>query len=186
MQVTFNRIAVLVFALVALIVLSSAAFFAGKADSGTGSSSVTSQVNGLGKGTSTIHEQIKVKTASKASASKYKRGPRGKQGPRGLQGPAGPVGPAGPQGAQGAQGPSGTANLATYEGGLYTVAAGDIKSVTLTCPSGLKAAGGGFWADNELVLLNGSSPTGTTAWEIEVTNLDNTSSSSWRPYITCV
>lgn len=191
MQFVINRFTRLLVASLALIALVAAAFFVGRAESDSGTSSVASQVNGLGKGTGTIREQVKVKTSNGASASKSKRGargPRGEQGPQGLRGPAGPVGPAGPTGpagAQGAQGASGTANLASYQGSVYTVAAADIQSVTLVCPSGLKAAGGGFVTDNELVLLNGSSPSGTASWKTEVTNLDNTNAGNWRPYVIC-
>jgi hypothetical protein len=59
-------------------------------------------------------------------------------------------------------------------------------SVTLTCPSGLRAAGGGFYTDNPLILLNGSSPTSVASWEIEVTNLDDTNSGLWTPYVSCL
>jgi hypothetical protein len=170
-------------AVAALIVATAmAAFLAGRADSDSGSSPVATQVNGLGKGTKTIKEKLKASPSKKSAASKSKRGPRGPRGargPAGLQGPAGPVGPAGPQG------PSGTANLAAYQGSVYTVAAAGVQSVTLTCPTGMKAAGGGFFTDNELVLLNGSSPTGPTSWEIEVTNLDNVLAGNWRPYAIC-
>ncbi len=166
----------------AIIALALAAFLAGRADSNAGSSPVATQVTGLGKGTKTIKEKLKASSGKKASASKSKRGPRGPRGargPAGLQGPAGPVGPGGPAG------PSGTANLGAYQGSVYTVGVAGVQSVTLTCPAGMRSAGGGFFTDNELVLLNGSSPSGTTSWEVEVTNLDNTDVGNWRPYAIC-
>lgn len=169
----------------AIIALALAAFLAGRADSNAGSSPVATQVNGLGKGTKTIKEKLTASSGNKASVSKTTRGPRGPRGPRGAQGPAGLQGPAGPVGPGGPAGPSGTANLGAYQGSVYTVGAAGVQSVTLTCPTGMRAAGGGFFTDNELVLLNGSSPTSTTSWEIEVTNLDNSDVGNWRPYAIC-
>ncbi len=48
----------------------------------------------------------------------------------------------------------------------------------------LGAVGGGFHTDDAFVLLNGSVPTGTTQWAIEVTNLGN-ASASWIRYGIC-
>lgn len=166
----------------AIFAMGTAAFLAGRADSNSGSSPVATQVNGLGKGTTTIKEKLKASSGKKASASKSRRGPRG---PRGARGPAGLRGPAGPVGPGGPAGPSGTANLGAYQGSVYTVGVAGVQSVTLTCPAGMRSAGGGFFTDNELVLLNGSSPSGTTSWEVEVTNLDNTDVGNWRPYAIC-
>jgi hypothetical protein len=67
-----------------------------------------------------------------------------------------------------------------------TVESAGIDSIHLICPSGKKALSGGFTTDNSLVLLNGDSPYGETGRTIEVSNLDDTESAVWTPYVNCI
>jgi len=71
-------------------------------------------------------------------------------------------------------------------GDARTVASADIDSVILECPAGKKAISGGFSSPSALVLLNGDSPYTETTRKIEVTNLDDTASATWTPYMNCI
>jgi Collagen triple helix repeat (20 copies) len=67
------------------------------------------------------------------------QGPAGAQGPKGDQGTAGQQGPAGPSGAQGAPGLSDLERVVTSA----PFSSDTDKIVTVTCPPGKKAVGGG-------------------------------------------
>ena len=61
-------------------------------------------------------------------------------GPPGVAGPAGPAGARGPDGAPGRDGVSGY-EIVSAESGLSSAD----KGVTVTCPEGKRATGGGYW-----------------------------------------
>jgi hypothetical protein len=89
-------------------------------------------------------------------------------------GPVGPQGPAGQQGQQGQQGPQGAPGIAGREIVSLTtiVSSGDQKFLTLACPSGKVALGGGGqilypagnWVGSE-VALSSSRPS-ATGWVV--------------------
>ncbi len=94
-----------------------------------------------------------------------------KQGqlPQGEQGPVGPQGPQGPQGQQGGPGMSGYQIL---EGPNLSLDPGETRIVSVTCPAGKLAVGGGYESGNSIdVTLNRTGPTdGGTSWAVRVTN----------------
>jgi hypothetical protein len=69
------------------------------------------------------------------------QGPEGPAGPQGPEGPAGPAGPAGPEGPQGPAGGIGAVHEVFDIGSFDSVAT---KRLTVHCPAGELATGGGF------------------------------------------
>lgn len=120
--------------------------------------------------------------ASEAKSSNQRRGPRGPRGARGPQGAPGLTGAQGPAGAPGPAGANGSAAIASYFGSLRSVSSYD--ATTLFCPSG-RAVSGGFWSDSSATVLNGSRPSGTTGWIIEVTYIGQTSA-LWEARVVCM
>lgn len=94
-------------------------------------------------------------------------GPQGPQGDTGLQGPKGDTGPEGPTGATGPEGPAGTSVDTTLVLGrtLTVVGSGSVTPgnfliVSVACPTGYEAVGGGVDVGNVLSLVvTSSSPT---------------------------
>lgn len=87
-------------------------------------------------------------------------GPAGETGPMGPAGPAGgPVGPEGPQGPEGPAGPAGPAGVSGYEvvNAATTLSGGGAKTVSVACPGGKVAVGGGARSDVQATLA-GSYP----------------------------
>ncbi len=85
------------------------------------------------------------------------QGPQGDTGPQGPQGDTGPQGPTGATGATGPQGPAGTSVDTTAVLGrtLTVVASGSVtpnnfQIVTVACPTGYEAVGGGVDVGNVL------------------------------------
>jgi hypothetical protein len=72
------------------------------------------------------------------------------QGVPGPQGPQGTQGPQGPQGTQGIQGPAGASGVSGYEIVSHdqNIPDGTGQYDTVNCPTGKKAVGGGFVADD--------------------------------------
>jgi len=127
------------------------------------------------------------------------QGPEGPEGAVGPQGPAGPVGPAGADGADGedgAQGPAGPtgatgavgpAGVSGYE--LATNQAGfsgnGAKSVSVSCPAGTVALGGGYQSTVP-VNVSASSPTGGGAgWTVTVNRTSGKGSFTVTVTATC-
>lgn len=112
--------------------------------------------------------------------------------------PAGPEGPAGAAGAVGAAGKDGVSGL-SVDGPQKTVPKG-FSTVTLPCPEGKKAIGGGLkWDTGSTtaadVLLNGSYPSDLTevdgvstaaSWTVALTNNDPKGQITVQPFVTCV
>lgn len=105
------------------------------------------------------------------------RGPAGPEGPRGPAGPAGPPGPEGPMGPEGPEGPEGPAGgLSGYEIVTKTESFTGVElySITVHCPAGKQAVGGGVLSSGNLHQLTSSHPTGGhdvldpdgTAWRV--------------------
>ena len=98
-------------------------------------------------------------------------GPAGAPGETGPKGPAGPAGgPAGPQGPAGPEGPAGPAGVSGYEivTSATTLSGGGAKTVSVACPGGKVAVGGGARSEVQ-VTLAGSYPTGSgSAWSTVV------------------
>jgi hypothetical protein len=88
------------------------------------------------------------------------------------QGAPGPPGPSGPQGAQGVQGPPGASGVSGYEVVSHdgNVPDGTGQYDVVQCPSGKKAVGGGFNADDFRDLtIEMSGPTADgTGWIVNV------------------
>lgn len=76
------------------------------------------------------------------------------------QGVAGPQGPQGQQGPAGEQGPAGTISAAavTVESNPGTIAAESNGLISVNCPAGKVATGGGGWSSSAGVDMIGSAP----------------------------
>jgi hypothetical protein len=101
-------------------------------------------------------------------AKDFKRG----QLPKGAQGPAGPQGPQGPQGQQGQQGVPGMSGYQIVNGPNLSLDPGDTRIVSIACPAGKLAVGGGYESGNSIdITLNRTGPTdGGSSWAVRVTN----------------
>jgi len=87
-------------------------------------------------------------------ASTDPKGPKGDQGATGPQGPPGPQGIQGQKGDKGdtgAQGPPGglSGYEVVYSGVQVLLSKGSSYSVSVTCPAGKRATGGGAYAEEE-------------------------------------
>ena len=105
----------------------------------------------------------------------------GPQGPQGDEGPAGPQGEPGPQGEAGPQGEPGISNITTE----FEVGPGNslgYKSLSLDCPDGMTALGGGgsAWGNTNEVALIVSVPSATVlggtpiGWSVAAEEIDGT------------
>lgn len=124
--------------------------------------------------------------ASTKNALKGNRGlvgPRGPAGPAGAPGPQGQPGPQGVQGTQGIQGFSGpagatggfsNAGLTYVVGPTVSVPAGQVAGATASCPTGMKATGGGFFSS---ITVPGASeaPSSGVGWFVLVNNTSSLS-----------
>ena len=105
--------------------------------------------------------------ATGATGPQGDTGPQGPTGATGPQGPQGATGPEGPTGATGPQGPAGTSvDTSAVLGrtvtvvGSGTVTPGNFQIVSVACPSGYEAVGGGVDVGNVLnLVVASSSPT---------------------------
>ncbi len=116
-------------------------------------------------------------------------GPQGDQGPQGIQGEVGPQGEQGPQGEVGPQGdqgphgiqgevgPQGDQGVSGTTGSTVRSASTNDTSVTVHCPDGKIATGGGGNSDKNLnasyPVMTGNTPTGWTA-RFQSSDSDNT------------
>ena len=135
--------------------------------------------------------------------------PAGQQGPAGPTGPAGPAGPQGPAGPKGPQGPKGATGLVGPKGvkgdkgdkgdpGLsgYQVvtkksaADSQDKIVSVLCPAGKKALGGGALAFDggfpDEITIVGSYTTNGSGW-LAIANEIGVFAQNWElhVYVTC-
>jgi hypothetical protein len=108
------------------------------------------------------------------------KGDAGPQGPTGAQGPKGDQGPQGAQGPKGDTGPQGPAGVSglKYITNALSVSAGSPK-VSVQCPTGTEALGGGMTNTSAAVAIiasfpdAGSTSSGFTAWTVQVSVSDN-------------
>jgi hypothetical protein len=104
-------------------------------------------------------------------------GPAGPAGPAGAQGPKGDTGPQGERGSQGEPGPTGPSNAATtLESATqpYSLAADGEADVTVACPAGKKAIGGGYEQSSGFALGVDTRPSvDGTSWKLLVVELDS-------------
>jgi hypothetical protein len=98
------------------------------------------------------------------------------RGPAGLVGPRGPAGVQGPPGAQGPAGEIGDMELRTAGQDL---AGNSTTSLTVECPDGMKAVGGGFRGGPQ-GLVTESSPDPLWEWNTWVVKVKNTGSVTQR------
>ena len=128
------------------------------------------------------------------------QGPAGSAGPAGLQGPAGPKGPqgvkgatglVGPKGAKGDKGDKGDPGLSGYQVVTKKSAAdSQDKIVSVLCPAGKKALGGGALAFDggfpEEVTIVGSYTTNGSGWMVIAKEID-LFAQNWEVhvYVTC-
>ncbi|MEK7862091.1 MAG: hypothetical protein AAB295_02370 [Chloroflexota bacterium] len=135
-------------------------------------------------------------------------GPQGPQGATGPQGPQGDTGPEGPTGATGAQGPAGTSvdttavlgrTLTVIGSGAVT--ANNFQMVSVACPTGYEAVGGGVDVGNVLnLVVTSSGPTyggsrllfaadgqrpAATGWLAAVRNNDATTTYAMKVAVIC-
>ena len=108
-------------------------------------------------------------SAKAKRALKGNRGPRGPVGPPGASGINGLSGPAGPAGPAGAPGGFDPAKVSYVLGPLTTIAAGDIDArLSVTCPSGTKVIGGGYFAS--VGTPYGNQTLGANDWNVRIDN----------------
>lgn len=95
-------------------------------------------------------------------------GPAGETGPMGPAGPAG--GPEGPQGPAGPEGPAGPAGVSGYEvvSTVTTLSGGGAKTVSVACPGGKVAVGGGARSDVQVSLAGSYPADAASAWATAV------------------
>jgi hypothetical protein len=114
---------------------------------------------------------------------KGERGDAGAIGPQGIPGSIGATGPQGPVGAKGEPGAVGPAGISGYEVVTRTRAlrvGGDQDDLTVTCPAGKVAIGGGGWTDNYKSAMGPSVPIGNgviganpaTGWYVQLRSID--------------
>jgi hypothetical protein len=127
------------------------------------------------------------------------RGPQGEPGPAGPQGEPGPVGPPGAQGPAGPKGDTGPAGPKGEPGGLtgYEVVAGRSQTVTtytnqpmtVSCPSGKAALGGGFEVTDGspmYINVNASFPSNNgRSWTVSIYNGHWDRNITVQPYVAC-
>jgi hypothetical protein len=110
-------------------------------------------------------------------------GPQGPTGPVGATGSQGPTGPKGDAGAVGPAGPIGPTGISGYEVVTRTKAlriGGDQDDLTVTCPAGKVAIGGGGWTDNYKSAMGPSVPVSNgviganpaTGWYVQLRSID--------------
>ena len=100
---------------------------------------------------------------------------QGVQGPIGPQGPVGPVGPQGPQGDPGDDGADGVSGYQRITNLQEDIGPFTRIYVTLSCPGGKKAIGGGITASNEKadivkLQVSGPAPLDDTSWTMGYEN----------------
>jgi hypothetical protein len=78
------------------------------------------------------------------------KGGQGDQGPQGVKGSTGDAGPAGPAGPQGPQGPPGNPGYFKVQTDWFEVAWTEDLTIEAQCPSGTKAVGGGYVANDNV------------------------------------
>jgi hypothetical protein len=125
-------------------------------------------------------------SAKAISSLSGQRGPAGPQGENGDRGPAGPsgqkgdTGPDGPQGPAGARGPSGISGW-EYVTAAKSVAVDHAERISVPCPNGKKALGGGVATDPGpyATKVRETAPDGqATGWTAVVENESNASSNN--------
>ena len=112
-----------------------------------------------------------------APGAKGDRGAKGDAGPKGEPGQAGPVGPPGPQGFPGPQGANGVSGWSYHTKGI-TIDPDTYADVTIDCPAGNKALGGGAAASGPYqgnymhgaIVQSAPSGASATGWAIRYTN----------------
>jgi len=120
---------------------------------------------------------VKVKDGSLVKAD-FKAGelPAGAQGPQGVKGEPGAKGETGAKGDTGAPGTNGTNGVSgreIVETALIDVAAGDNEFVTVACPAGKVAVGGGASVGSSVgmnINRSGFSGVDNNSWSVRVTN----------------
>jgi len=80
------------------------------------------------------------------------KGGLGDQGPQGVKGSTGDVGPAGPAGPQGPQGSPGNPGYFKVQTDWFEVAWTENRTIEAQCPSGTKAVGGGYVANDNATI----------------------------------
>jgi hypothetical protein len=107
------------------------------------------------------------------------QGVEGVQGATGAEGPQGPQGPQGEPGADGAQGPQGEPGVDGRDGITDAervtfstrVDGNKVTRLTVDCPTGKIAIGGGTWApSNGVYELGGVTTANLTSWTVKVRN----------------
>jgi hypothetical protein len=124
-------------------------------------------------------------------------GPQGIPGPQGEQGPPGPQGEQGPQGVPGPQGPAGAVDMGVVPLN-FSIPPGQ-GLVTVSCPDGWEATGGGyrisgFPVDYQRPWISGTGPVETTAdpfshpkaWFLDVFNGGASASITGRLWVVCI
>lgn len=120
----------------------------------------------------------------------------GPEGPPGEQGPPGLPGPPGPPGEPGPPGPSGPLSgwVPSLVGELVTILPGGVAFVTVDCPPGKGATGGGMsreFASGEPVLVDSrpqwfpSEDPPRSGWMVRVRNFSTTEDAEVRASVVC-
>jgi hypothetical protein len=146
-----------VLGIIALVVAVAGGAYAATSGSGTISVCVSQSGGGLYKAK---HCAAGDNTLSwNARGRRGRTGPAGPAGSTGANGSAGPTGPAGPAGPAGSTGPAGPAgnNVTVTETNSVSVANGSFGDVSVSCPSGDQALGGGIDENNVFTMFVTSS-----------------------------
>jgi hypothetical protein len=122
-------------------------------------------------------------------------GPTGAAGERGPGGPAGTNGSDGAQGPRGATGPTGPSNTLAVVDATGSVPAGGDDVITVSCPGGKVATGGGGrrLANAQIVLMDSypnpaaSPQLNPTGWTVRYADLDpvNGTGGSYEAWVVC-
>ncbi|MGH3346651.1 MAG: hypothetical protein ACRDO4_06690 [Nocardioides sp.] len=121
-----------------------------------------------------------------ATAVKGDPGPTGPAGPEGPAGaPAGPMGPAGADGATGPAGPAGVSGYVLVKSQPETFSGSGVKTVSVDCPAGTKALGGGHESSVPLHVAASSPSAGGSTWTTKLSRASGKGSYTVTVTATC-